>query len=756
MVLSKKAAERGLCSLLAMLALAMAAPAWAQGRASVSGYVRDVTSGETLLLANVRVEGTEIGAATNNSGYYTIVGLAPGSYTLTASYIGYLVERLQVELGAGEQLRLDIELSPEDYELEEVTVTAQEREAYEARKVGVQQIQTQLIRSLPTVLQPDVFRSLQLLPGVKAASDYSTGLYIRGGGPDQTLILLDQTTIYNPTHFFGFFSTFNPDAIKDVRLYKGGFPAEYGGRLGSVVDIYNRDGNRRDFEAGLSLGLLSSRAIVEGPHKRGSYMLAVRRSTIEALLAVPSIRNAEGVPNAFYFIDANGKLNLDVSNRDFLSLSFYAGQDVLDIEITEGAEARIRYGNRTMSLNWTHLFTDRLFSNFTGTVSRYFSFPVVELSGTEIRSDNTVGDVSVKGDFEYIPNDRLAAKAGFWSGSLLFRLRNAFNERESLNQRTHSFYTSLYAQAEYRWMPRLSIQGGLRVNSFEEGGFFRISPRFSLEYEPVPSLRLQAAYGRYHQFLTLVTSELFSGFDTWLTTGQNVPPSYGDQVVAGVKSTVLPGLNLDVELYYRTMNSLFELDPFVPDPAGLDYVDLFRFGEGHASGIEMALQRPVGRLDGFLAYTLSRTGRRFPDVNRFEFYPPKYDRTHDLKAVTNFDLSRRWSLGVVWVYATGQAYTEPLAQYRLVDQPFGADWWDVLVTEYNNRRLPTYHRLDVGATLCGRFFGVADYELQLQVINAYGRRNTWFYFYDLASLIDRVEIPQIPIPLPNVAFTLRF
>ncbi len=749
------------CLLSAFLFVAIAGAAFAQDAsretASLSGYVRDSTSGETLLLANVRVEDTLIGAATNNSGYYAVTGIPPGARAIVVSYIGYRTERVEVELAPGEQRRLDIELLPEEQDIEEITVTGEREELYEARKVGVQQLQTQLIKSLPALLQPDVFRSLQLLPGVKASSDYSSGLYIRGGGPDQTLILLDRTTIYNPSHFFGVFSTFNPDAIKDVRLYKGGFPAEYGGRLGSVLDIYNRDGNRREFDASLSLGLLSSRAIVEGPWSRGSYMLAMRRSTVEPILYFLREADTEGIPDAFYFLDVNGKFNFDVSNRDFVSLAFYAGQDVLDIEIVEDALANIRYGNRTLSVNWTHLFSQELFSNFTFTGSQYFSRPVINLAATPIENENTVDDLSVKGDFEYIPGGNMSAKAGFWSGFMSLRFRTDFNEETAIDWLTRSVYASAYAQTRWRPAPRVTIEGGVRGNYFEEGGFFRASPRLSFEYEPTPALRLQAAYGRYYQFLTLITSEIFSGFDTWLTTGEGVRPSYGNQAVVGMKHASPLGFNLDVEAYYRTMENLFEWDPFIQDVGGLDYDELFRIGDGRAYGFETTVQRAEGRVSGFVAGTLSRTERRFPIVNDSRFYPPKYDRTLDVKAVANVELSPAWRASAVWVYATGQAYTEPLGQYRLVNSPFDSDWSNVLVTEYNNRRLPAYHRLDVGVSWRTRLFG-ADFELQAQVLNAYNRRNIWFYFFDFDGEpgVERTEIPQIPVPLPNLSLTFDF
>ena len=745
---------RGL--VLFVLLAAAVVPGRAQVPASVSGYVTDATSGETLLLASVRLEGTLIGTASNNAGYYTLAGVPADTVTLIFSYVGYRSKEVDLVLGSGERRRLDVALVPQGFEVEEITVTAERELEEEARRIGVLQLRTDVVKRLPSILQPDVFRSLQLLPGVKAASDYSSGLYIRGGSPDQTLILLDRTTVYNPSHFFGFFSTFNPDAIKDVRLYKGGYPAEYGGRLGSVIDIYNRDGNRNEYQAGLSLGLLSSRAIVEGPYSRGSWMLALRRSTLEPLLYVLRQADVDGIPDAFHFIDTNGKVNLDLSNTDRLSLAFYTGGDALDIAFLDDAQAHLVYGNRTVSLNWTHLFSDRHFSNFTVTGSRYASNPSLEVAGTAFSQENQVADVSVKGDFEYIPNERHALVAGAWSGLFTFRLRNIFDGTETLRARTQSMYSSLYVQETFTPTPLWSLRGGLRADYFGEGSFLRVSPRLSMEYKPSETVRFQSAYGRYYQFLTLITSELFSGFDTWLTTGKGVQPAWGDQFVAGVKNTVAPGVNVDVEVYYRTMRDLFELDPFIADAAGLEYIELFRFGEGHAYGLEMMAEKTVGRLNGFAAYTLSRTRRRFPHVNDFDYYIPKYDRTHDLHVIANYDFSRTWRASAVWTYATGQAYTEPLAQYKLVDDPLGAGVRDVFVTEYNNARLPAYHRLDLGVSRRGTLFGKAAYELQLQVINVYNRRNIWFYFLEFEddSTISRTEVPQIPVPLPNVSFSV--
>jgi hypothetical protein len=365
-------------------------------QSSISGYVRDASTGETLLMANVALMGTTKGATTNTSGYYTINNIPPGEYVLVCRYIGYQPYDQELIIGEGENLRIDIEMQPEDVQLEEIVVESK-REREEQKNIGVAQLQTKQIKELPSVLEADVFRSVQLLPGVKAASDFSSGLYIRGGSPDQTLILLDRTTVYNPTHFFGFFSTFNPDAIKDVRLYKGGYPAEYGGRLGSVLDIYNKDGNRKEFTSTVSMGLLASRVSLEGPYDKGSWMIAARRSTLEPVLA--ALRGTvDNIPDSFYFFDINGKINFDANPNNKFSLAFYSGNDQVLFPFAEDAEIDLDYGNQTISGNYTHIFGPRLFGNMTVTGSRYFNFPAISLGGTPIKQENNIYDASVKAD----------------------------------------------------------------------------------------------------------------------------------------------------------------------------------------------------------------------------------------------------------------------------------------------------------------------------------------------------------------------
>jgi len=747
-----------LLTFLSGLLLFSALPVSAQAQtSSISGFVRDSESGETLLLANVRLKDTLIGAATNNSGYYTITGLPAGSYVVQISYIGYQQLEIDVTLGEDEQRRLDVDLPPLSLAVDEVVVTAEADTEEEQRRLGVNKMPTATIRQLPTILEPDVFRSLQLLPGVKSASDFSSGLYIRGGSPDQTLILLDRTTVYNPTHFFGVFSTFNPDAIKDVRLYKGGYGAEYGGRIGSVVDIYNKDGNRRTNEGSVSLGLLASRALIEGPHKKGSWMFAIRRSTVEPLLAFARNQDVEGIPDTFYFVDTNGKVNFDVNDDNRLSVSFYAGQDVVDVPIAESVSARLRYGNRTLSTNWTRLFSERLFSNFTITGSHYFSKPVFEFATTEVFQENDVWDYSVKGDFEYLPDSRRALKAGFWTGNYRFDFRSVFDGLEGLNLKTRAIYTNVFGEYIYRPTSDWTITTGLRGAYFSDGDYVRFEPRLAVERRLTDNLYAQLGAGRYHQFLTLVTNEAFSGLDTWLSAAENVEPAYGDQIVTGLKYASDRGYRIEWEGYYRTMRDLFSLNPFLPDVAGLDYDELFHVGEGYAVGSELFIQGQVGRFSGFAGYTLGLTERRFPTINENAYYPPKYDRTHDLNVTSTARITSKWEFTSVFTYATGQAYTRPASQYRLSNSPFEASQTEILVSPFNGARLPNYHRLDVGFTRKGSLFG-AESELQLQVINVYSRRNVWFYFYESEEdgSFKRTTVPQIPVPIPNISFTLRF
>ncbi|MEQ9310266.1 MAG: TonB-dependent receptor [Balneolaceae bacterium] len=736
----------------------------ARQSASINGYVKDAETGETLISANVALLENNRGASTNTLGYFTITNIQPGSYTLAASYIGYEIFQREITLIPGENFQIDIELSPDLVQGEEIIVESQ-AEKEELKSIGTAQVKTELIKALPAIFEADVFRSIQLLPGVKAASDFSSGLYIRGGSPDQTLILLDRTTVYNPSHFFGFFSTFNPDAIKDVRLYKGGYPAEYGGRLSSVLSIYNKDGNRYKREGSVTLGMLASRAYIEGPIKKGSYMFAFRRSTLEPLLAALR-ENNDNIPSQFYFLDFNGKINFDASRDNKFSIAAYTGTDKVTFPFADDAEIKLNYGNQTISGNWTHIFNEKLFSNFVLTGSRYFNFPEFEIAGTPFKRDNNIYDYSLKSDLEYLPSEKHQISTGIWAGVFTLNLQDSFDNQDSFSSRIHSRYGSFYVQDTWQPTDLWKLIGGLRFNYFSDGDYLRIEPRLSVEHRLSERVRLQAAYGRYNQFFTLISNEAFSGFDVWLTSDDGIRPAYGDQFVLGAKTLPFKNYGLDVEVYYRSMKDLFELDPFLPDAAGLLYSDLFRVGEGYAYGFEAMFERQIGRLNGFIGYTFAYTWRKFPGFNyelgdetrTARFYPPKYDRRNDINLVLNYNLSRKWKLTGSWSYATGQAYTEVLGRYSLFDDPFsmGSDVGSFTVNEVNAVRLPSYQRVDVSFSRKGTFFGMGDAELQLQIINVLNRKNVWFQNYDFdENPIEVTDITLLPL-LPSISYTVKF
>ena len=747
---------------LLVLALLTPISIFAQ-KASINGYVTDKSSRETLLSANVAVLETNRGTTTNTLGYFSLTNLEPGTYTIACSYIGFELFKQTVTLSENETLRLDIALEPNVVTTEEIVVTS-ERVLEEQKNIGTAEINTELIKSLPKVFEADVFRSIQLLPGVKAASDFSSGLYIRGGSPDQTLILLDRNTVYNPSHFFGFFSTFNPDAIKDVRLYKGGYPAEYGGRLSSVLTIYNKDGNRNRTEGTATLGMLASRVSIEGPYKKGSWMFSARRSTLEPVLA--ALRStSDNIPSSFYFLDFNGKVNFDATKNDKLSLAFYSGQDKVNFPFSDDAEFKLNYGNRTLSGNWTHIFNEKLFSNFVLTGSQYFNYPELELGGTPIERRNNIYDYSIKADLEYLPNEKHELAIGLWAGTLTIRLNDRFDNEPSFSSRSHSRYSSVYISDTWRPTEKWKIVSGLRSSYLSDGNYLRLEPRLSLEYKATDRIRLQTAYGRYNQYLTLITNEAFSGFDVWLTADDGVKPSFGDQFIVGAKTIPFEGFGFDVELYYRTMNDIFELDPFLQDVSGLEYPELFRIGNGDAYGAEFFFEKRAGNLTGFVGYTFAYTWKKFDDYNnRIDSpdgsgrrYPPKYDRRNDLNVVLSYQLSRKWKSTMSFNYATGQAYTEVLGQYSANNTPWANDQLNTFtVGKINASRLPSYHRMDISFSRLGTFFGLGKAEWQFQIINVYSRRNVWFYNFDFdENPVERTEVPLLPL-LPTISYTVNF
>lgn len=728
--------------------------------ASVEGYIKDAVTGDTLISANIAFQVKKKGTSSNRIGYYSITNIQPGSDTLLCSYIGYELYRKEIKLKEGENVRLDVELVPENRDLGEIEVQASDL----YKSISMVQVGNGLLENIPSIFDGDVFRSVQLLPGIKATSDYSSGLHIRGGSPDQTLILLDKTPIYNPGHFFGFLSTFNPDAIDDIYLYKGGYPAEYGGRLGSVLTLNNKAGNAEKNSGSLTTGLIASRASLEGPISKGSWMLSARRSTLEPLLA--GLRqNYDDIPNRFHFYDVNGKLEFDASKKDKLSLAVYAGNDQVGFPFSYNSEFHLDYGNQVLSGNWTHIYSDNLTTAFSLTGARYFNFSEFELTDTNFERRNFINDFSAKWSLDYAASDNHYISAGIWAGISNIKLQDRLYGSKSFNSDIDNQYTSVYLQDEWRPAEKWKITPGIRVNYHSNGEFLRVEPRWSFEFMPNHRLRLQASYGHYNQFLTLNSNEAFSGFDVWLSSADGVPPASGDQIILGVKTIPFDDYGLDLEVYYRTMSDLFEMDPFLPDISGLAYDELFRTGEGYAYGFELFFRKSAGKFTGFIGYTLGYTWRKFPGYNlevdsenqKARFYPPKYDRRHDINLVASYQFNSHWKITSSFSYASGQAYTKALGRYLIRELPWSNDHRNVVtVGKVNASRLPAYHSLDFSISRSGKFFNLGDSKLQLQLINVYSRRNVWFYnYYFEPNPAERAEINMLPF-LPSLSYTIKF
>ena len=742
--------------------------AWAQTTSTLSGFVRDRSDGERLPNAavTIAVADRELGALTNSEGYYAIPAIPPGTWVVTASYIGYTTHQDTLELTAGQALRWDIELNRQALELGEVVVEA-EATAVESdvnQRPSVVAMPVADLQQMAAMAEPDLLRSLQLLPGVQAASDFSSGLYVRGGGPDQTAILLDQMRLYNPSHAFGFFSTFNPDAIKNVTLYKGTYPAQYGGSLSAVLDVQNRDGNRRDFSTRGGVSLITSRLMSEGPLGQGSWMVAGRRTYIDPVLR--AVRRSTDDLNGlgYWFYDVNAKVNTQLGPNDNLMLSAYGGNDHLDISASAGSARSDstntlsfgnNWGNGALTGRWTHVFSPALFGRVMALYSRYQSDITLNLFGTPIAVRNRVREVSVQGDLDYFAAAAHTLRAGVGVTFFRFDYGVRFDQYEN-DQLVRPYLISAYLQDDWQVTPLTEARLGLRGTYYEEGGHLSLNPRFSLSRMLGEGWRVKLAGGSYRQYLQLVSSEGFSGGDLWLPLDETVEPGRSYQGVAGLEWEPSSRYRLSLETYYTDLDNLVVLDEereenYEPETSE----DVFKTGgTGYATGVELFAEKRGGRLTGWLGYTLGWTRRAFPDIDGGQTFPPKYDRRHDVSLTAAYRLDR-WTWTANFSYGTGQAYTPPAARYTLRDPASDRPIDRLLAARRNSARLLPYHRLDVGMRWAFGLFG-ADVDFYLQIFNAYNRRNEWFVQYDPEDATEQpIVVKMLPI-VPTFGFDFRF
>lgn len=742
---------------LAFVFLFFAFSAAAQDKYVLSGYVKDAATGETLIGAAVAVADSEgLGTVTNAYGFYSLE-LPAGTHRLRFSYVGYAGEEATVTLN--EAKRLNVELTEESVELQEVVVKARPDDAnVKSTEMGTVGLQMDHVKKLPALMgEVDVLKTIQLLPGVLSAGEGNAGFYVRGGGPDQNLVLLDEAVVYNPGHLLGFFSVFNADAIKNTTLIKGGMPAQYGGRLSSVVDIQMKEGNDREYAMEGGIGLVASRVTFEGPivEERSSFIVSARR-TYALDLAQPFLNNTSFAGTNYYFYDLNAKANYRFSDEDRLYFSTYFGRDVLQFR----SNARdfnfdMPYGNATATLRWNHLFSDKLFMNVSAIYNDYdFGFSGGQ-GDFRIGLESGVRDWNGKVDFEYFPNPKhhLRFGANYTYHRLTPSLATATNGEEVFGNEGEIRYaheSAVYLADEMKIGSGIRLNAGLRVSAFTQLGPYT-SKQDSTEYaagEPVktyigvePRLAatfylnavssLKAGVTVANQYLHLVSNSTSTlPTDIWMPSSEIIKPQIGVQYALGYFRNFEDNrYEASVEIYYRDLYNQIDFRENYVDDVANDLEEEFVFGQGRAYGLELFLQKKKGRFTGWIGYTLSRTERIFPDINNGNPYPAIYDRRHDLSVVANYTLSKKWEFGGAFVFGTGNAYT-PVQRLYFIDQ--------FPVQEYgprNSARLQDYHRVDFSATYTPKPDSKARFRSSwnFSVYNAYSRQNPFFIYYDFES-----------------------
>ncbi len=735
--------------------------------AQIRGYIIDAASSEPLPVATVMVEGTDIGATTNLDGYFVLTNLKEGSCRLIVSYLGYESAKINAKAD-GDQKPLRIEITRKGLIIKESIVTTKREAADDRRsspRVSTVPVDGKLIKSMPSLgAEMDVMRALQTIPGVKASSDISSALHVRGGSPDQTLILMDHNVVYNPSHMFGIFSTFNADAVKHLELMKGGFPAEYGGRNGSVLEVVTNEGNRKSRQGLVSLGLVSAKAAYEGPlpDERGSYAFSGRRTYFDPMLSAMRSSLDTDLPD-YYFYDANGKINFDLSDRTTLSVAGYFGDDVMDFSFGPSDDRLnffLKWGNKTLSVRGRHALNRNLYLSGSLAISKYNSHWRV---GTdEVLFDEGIDemqDISAKGDVEYHGLEGHKIKAGYWVSRYDIRFKEGNEDLNfvDVDETTNNY--SAYIQDSWRVGSFWELQPGIRAYYHEAGKHSAIDPRLSTVFHYDPRLRYKFTVGQYTQWMNLITfGEGFTNFDLWIPVDKSMQPSHTDQYIIGCEWDREDGLELTTEAYYTEMKNITSFDAMADK--GEEAQDAFVVGHGNAYGLELMLQKKIGPLTGWAGYSLSWSKRRFPEsqINGGEWYYPKWDRRHDFIVVGNYAFNQRWEMSGSWRYNTGQGFTNTkgvfTAYYAGMDPYDFADYGRLdLPGSKNNYRFPDDHRLDV-TLIYNHLFFKHPAKVNMSIFNLYSRRSYWMYSVDTFKM-ETEFIKLLPI-LPLVSYEVKF
>ncbi|MBD3161704.1 MAG: TonB-dependent receptor plug domain-containing protein [Candidatus Eisenbacteria bacterium] len=743
----RRSVLRPVCRLagLALLLIVFAPPL--AGAATVSGFVHSAEDGEALARAGVSLAETRYGTVANEKGFYVLAGIPAGRYRLVISHAGYRPEVRAIDLEERTALDLSVELAPQPIEIEAVEVHAgPEERTLEPSKLT---LQTRELGRVPSIAEVDLFRAVQTLPGVSSLSDFSSGLYVRGGSADQNLILLDDVDVYNPSHLFGFFSTFNVDAVKTVDLQKSGYPARYGGRLSSLLDVHNRDGNRKRMQGRGRFSIIAANATLDGPWSKGSWMLAGRHTYIEPLA------NAADYDIPYNFYDLHAKLNYDVTPSNKTSLSAFRGRDRLDWD-QQSLDVLLDWGNDTGSLQWTHLFGNDLFSHFVLGGSRFESKGIIAFQDFEFGMANRIEDISLKGNLSYAPSSRHLIDFGFETKALDFLFRRSRGDEE-LEFSYDGFYGALYGQDSWELSPLWQVQPGLRLDYYSGGDYFDLGPRITVRRRLDPLTSIHLTYGRYFQYLNLVSEEGASFADMWFPVDETLAPGRADQIVLGVDLGPFESFDLSVEAYWKEYGNLVEFSEEFGNSLIEENADLgeaFLSGDGRAWGGEVFIRNRYRGFEGWVGYALGDTRRTIRGFNYGEEFHPAYDRRHQIVLMQEKDLGRRWNLTMQFRYGSGQPTTLASGRYAVRDIT-GREYETVLPGDLNAHRLPDYHRLDVGLTYRIEF-GSWTIEPNLQIVNLYNHENVYIRYYDTTeNPVETEDVTMLPF-LPTIGVNVAF
>ena len=757
---------------------------------TLSGYVVDAKTGEKLVGATLYIPSLQRGAAANQHGFFSL-RLPADSVAVVVSYVGY---QQQVDtLRLANDRRVVYELTPANVSLGEVEVIAERTPSVvEETQMSAAQLPVAKIRNLPVLLgETDVLKTLQLLPGVQSGTEGTSGLHVRGGSPDQNLILLDGAPLYNVSHLFGFLSVFNTDVVNNVQMLKGGFPARYGGRLSSVVEITTDDGNLRSYETDGAIGLLASRLAVQGPISKDntSFMVSGRR-TYADVLARPFQSGDD--QTGYYFYDVNAKINHRFDSGDQLVWSAYAGDDRFQRTVEDDDPSDIDsfdfdfgWGNVTSTLRYNHIFSSTLFGSLSVLYSRY-RFDVNsrdetttgagETSTYVLEYDSGIRDIGVRFDFDYTPSSRHHVRFGgvathhrFRPGATQYKETGRASPTDTTlapNATTRGLEAAVYVEDDIRLTSRLRANAGLRVTGFgiENTFYTSVQPRLSMRYRVTPTLSMKASYATMDQNVHLLTnSSTGLPTDLWVPATERVAPQRAHQVAVGTAQTFPErALELTVEGYYKHMRNLIAYQEGASFNLGTarDWQDTVVSGDGWSYGGEVLLRRTQGRTTGWLGYTLSWTMRDFDALNDGEPFPYRYDRRHDLSLVLTHRVTDVTRLSATWVYATGNAITLPTARHRSPLQsetdPFPIPRSGTEVYgERNGFRVPAYHRLDVGATFA--WTGERTHRLHVGLYNIYNHQNPFFVYTEEqpSGGLEARQVSLFPI-LPMINYSFSF